>query len=388
MNERVFGKTGVRVKVLGFGAARLPESKRRRFNMELAVPVLRRAIDLGVNYIDSAQAYGAGSSEIAVGLAIKGYDRAGLTLTTKIPVNNALSARAATWRKRLEISLRRMDTPYIDFVFMHGLTWDGFAEHASKPGHALDEMRKAQAEGLIRQVCFSSHDSPQAILRLIDTGEFAGMLVQYNCLDRRNEAVIAHASAHGMGVAIMGPLVAGFLVAPGNTTPWADAPAASRSALALGYVWRNPHVTVALSGMSSVAQVDENIAAAEQFSALSEAERVAWERFYVSQEQRADAWCTYCGACLPCPKRVDIVENLRYMNWQRAWGVQAPARAAYAKLNGRRHWEPWGMFNGRKASACNGCGECEARCPQHVPIVEQLRATAETLGGVALFQGR
>jgi hypothetical protein len=380
MNERVFGKTGVRVKQLGFGTARLPEAGKGKFDMEQAVPVLRHGIDLGLNYIDSAQAYGAGTSEVAVGLAIKGYDRARLNLTTKIPVNLKRDSGPAMWRKRLEISLRRFDTPYIDFLFMHGLTWAAFAEHVSKPGRALDAARRAQSEGLIRHLCFSSHDTAQNIMRLIDTGEFAGMLVQYNCLDRHNEEAIARAAARGMGVSVMGPLVAGFFVADGNTSPWEGAPDAGRSGLALGYAWRNPNITVALSGMSSAAQVDENVAAAERFGALSDAELARWDDFYARQQQRADDYCTYCGACLPCPKRVNIPENFRYMNWRQVWGVQAPAKKAYAKLNGRRHWEPWGMFGGRKATACNACGECEARCPLHIPIVRQLKETAEALG--------
>ncbi|MCL5996495.1 MAG: aldo/keto reductase, partial [Chloroflexi bacterium] len=186
MDERVFGNTGERVRMLGFGTARLPESTKGRFNMEQAVPVLRRAIDLGVNYIDSAQAYGAGTSEVAVGLAIKGYERSQLYLTTKIPVNGRRDAGPAVWRKRLEISLGRFDTPYIDFLFMHGLTWKAFSERVSKPRRALSAARQAQAEGLIRHLCFSSHDSAQNIIRLIDTGEFAGMLVQYDCLDHHN----------------------------------------------------------------------------------------------------------------------------------------------------------------------------------------------------------
>jgi predicted aldo/keto reductase-like oxidoreductase len=382
MNERVFGKTGVQVKMLGFGTARLPEipQGKGKFDMEQAVPVLRRGIDLGLNYIDSAQAYGAGTSEVAVGLAIKGYERSKLNLTTKIPVNDARNASASSLRRRLEISLKRFDTPYIDFLFMHGLTWEGFSERASKPRHALDAARRAQSEGLIRHLCFSSHDTPENILRLIDTGEFAGLLVQYNCLDRHNEAVIAHAAAKEMGVSIMGPLVAGFLVAEGNTTPWQDGPVASRSELALGYAWRNPNVTVALSGMSRVEQVDENVAAADHFSALDDAARAQWDDFYARQQARADAYCTYCGACLPCPKRVNIPENLRYMNWRQVWGVQAPAQKAYAKLNGRRRWEPWGMVGGRKASACDACGKCEPRCPLHLPIIEQLKETAEALG--------
>ncbi len=382
MIERTYGATGVRVAILGFGAARLPESVKGhgRFDYEKSVPVVRRAIDLGVNYIDSAQAYGAGTSEVVIGKAIKGYDRSRLFLTTKIPVGNQVQSRASSWRKRLDISLRRFDTPYIDFVFMHGLTWQAFVDHASRPGRALSEMRKAQQEGLIRHVCFSSHDLPGNIIRLINTNEFAGVLMQYNCLDTSNREAIQRAHEKQMGVAIMGPLAAGLFVNAGASAHLPGAPSAMRPEIALDFALTNSNVTVALSGMSSVEQVEQNVTAVERFGALNAAESADWKRFYCRQQVAADEYCTYCGKCQPCPQQVNIAENFRYMNWQRVWGLDAPARDAYARLNGKEGWQPWGKIEGKNASACNDCGECEPRCPLHIPIIAQLREARESLG--------
>ena len=87
MQYRVFGKTGHRVSILGFGAMRLPQRADKTCDLESAVPMLRRGIDLGINYLDSAHVYIEGTSEVAVGQAIKGYDRAGLYLATKLQVN-------------------------------------------------------------------------------------------------------------------------------------------------------------------------------------------------------------------------------------------------------------------------------------------------------------
>lgn len=380
MQTRPFGATGKSVPLLGFGGARLPETRTWRFDLEKSAPVIRRAIDLGVTYIDSAHVYGAGTSEKAIGLAIQGYDRSRLFLTTKIPSTTPAQVRPSVWRKRLDLSLRRLDTPYVDFLFLHGIEWRSFVDQAAKPRHALDAARQAQAEGLFRHLCFSSHDTPENIIRLIDTGEFEGILVQYNCLDRHNEAAIAHAAARGLGVSIMGPLAAGLLVRQPSTLHWPHEPAMSAPELALRFVWSNPNVTVALSGMSNEAQVEHNVAAAGRYGSLAEAERRQTEAFFASQQQLSDRYCTTCGACLPCPRRVNIPENLRYMNWARVWGLEPAARDAYARLNGRARWEPWGKISGRKAGACDACGECEPRCPWHIPIIAQLKEAAETLG--------
>jgi predicted aldo/keto reductase-like oxidoreductase len=378
MHERAFGNTGVSVSMLGFGAARLPETKPWRFDLERSVPVLRRAFDLGVTYIDSAHVYGAGTSEQAIGRAIQGYDRSKLYLTTKIPSSSETENRPSVWRRRLETSLRRLDTPYVDFLFLHGIEWQAFTERISRPRKALEAARKAQAEGLFRHLCFSSHDTPDHIMRLIDTGEFVGMLVQYNPLDRHNQEAIAHAARKGMGVSVMGPLAAGLLA--GSAADWPGAPGVIAAEMALRYAWRNPGISVPISGMSSVEQVEHNVAAADRCAGQGEAERARWEQFFERQERLADAYCTYCGACLPCPKRVNIPENFRFMNWKRVWGMEKEARAAYARLGGRTRWEPWGKVNGRKAKSCTECGECEPRCPLGIPIMAQLRDTAAALG--------
>jgi predicted aldo/keto reductase-like oxidoreductase len=214
MQYRPFGQTGIQVSALGFGAMRLPTLKDGTVDLEKSAPLLRRGVDLGINYIDTAHVYIEGTSENAVGQAIKGYDRAKLYLATKIPVHEEKDATGSVWRAKLEESLRRFDTPYIDFILFHGLRWGEFENYVSRPGMALEAARKAQTEGLVRHVCFSSHDTAENVIKLINTGEFAGMLVQYNYLDRHNEPAIARAAEKGMGVAIMGPVAGGRLATP------------------------------------------------------------------------------------------------------------------------------------------------------------------------------
>ena len=382
MQYRSFGRTGIQVSVLGFGAMRLPQGKDGTCDLEMAVPLLRRGIDLGINTIDSAYVYINGTSEIAVGQAIKGYDRENLYLATKIPSNEEEKSEPTGWRTRLEESLQRFDTPYIDFILFHGLQWEPFMDHVSKPGRALDVARKAQSEGLVRHICFSSHDTAENIIKLIDTGEFAGILVQYNFLDRHNEPAIARARENDMGVAIMGPVAGGRLATPRGIFVDDEGVLEARTPeLALRFVWNNPDVSVAISGMNSLQQIEENVTAAEIVAGMTEAERAQVNHLVERNERLADLYCTGCEYCMPCPSGVNIAENFRYMNWHRVWGLEKEARKAYDKLTENGTWRPWaGRIEGLKAEACIQCGECEPKCPQNIPIVDQLQEVADTLG--------
>ncbi len=374
MQYRQFGNTGIEVSVLGFGAMRLPEREDGTCDVEKSVPLLRRGIDLGINYIDTAHVYIKGTSECAVGEAIKGYERENIYLATKIPVGDEEKATAASWRSRLEESLKRFDTPYIDFILFHGLRWNAFTDWVSRPGMALAEARKAQGEGLVRHICFSSHDSPDNIIKLIDTDEFVVMLVQYNFLDRANEEAIAHAREKEMGVAVMGPLAGGRLAVPrGVALDEAGVMTVRIPRLALRFIWNNPSVSVALSGMNELEQIEENAAEADQFAKLNEDETAEIDRLIERNRKLSELYCTGCGYCMPCPNNVNIPENFRYMNWYRVWGLEKEAKEAYSKLGSDKSWGPWiGKIEGLKAEACIECGECIPKCPQNIPIIEQL----------------
>jgi predicted aldo/keto reductase-like oxidoreductase len=381
MQYRTFGKSGRQVSILGFGAMRVPTHEDRTADLEQAVPLLRKGLDLGINYIDTAHGYCEGTSEVAVGQAVKGYERAALTITTKVPAGDAEKAGGANWRERLDLSLGRLDT-YIDFILFHGLKWEAFQNFVSQPGGALEAARKAQAEGLVKHIGFSSHDTADNVIRLIDTGEFEAMLVQYNFLDRHNEPAIARAHAAGMGVSIMGPIAGGRLAMAGAVGDGHSPMQIKSSELALRFVWDNPAVSVALSGMTNGEQVEENSAAAGRMEILSAAEQSQIRALFEQNQKLADLYCTGCGYCLPCPNEVQIPENFRYMNWHRVWGMTEEAKAAYGKLSAEGGWTPWtGPIKGKKAEDCIQCGECEAKCPQNIPIVEQLQEVARVLGG-------
>ena len=370
MQYKEYGKTGHKVSRLGFGLMRLPMVG-DHVDMDLSVALIRRAIELGVNYLDSAVGYCKRESQVAFGKGIKGL-RDRVFVSTK---NNYRGEDGDEWQRVLEDSLERIDVDYIDFYHLHGLRLEVYQKQLGT-GKPIERFRKAKEEGLIRHKCFSSHDKPENIKTLIDTGDFEGMLVQYNLLDRRNEEAIAYAAEKGLGVAIMGPVGGGRLVAPSEQIQ-KTVGAKSTPEVALRFVLSNPNVTLTLSGMNSMAMVEENTATAGREEPLTAEERQQVRGMLEETKQLSDLYCTGCGYCMPCPNDIDIPANFTAMNYYNVWGLAEHAKKEYNRLGEKKisdgsRVEAW-------AEACIECGECEPKCPQDIPIREQLKETATAL---------
>ena len=202
------------------------------------------------------------------------------------------------------------------------------------------------------------------------------MTVQYNLLDRRNEIPIAHANASGMGVIVMGPVGGGRLAAPSEQIRrLIPTPVASNAEVALRFVLSNPNVTCAISGMNTVEMVEENAAVASREAPLTLGERKAVEAALAEVTRLSELYCTGCRYCMPCPNEVNIPENFRLMNLHRLYGLTDYARAGYKHMS-----NPDRPKRGKKAEDCLECGECEPKCPQNIPIMEQLKEVAKELG--------
>lgn len=375
MQYRPYGKTGIELSALGFGCMRLP-MKDGHVLEEESIRMIRHAIDNGLNYVDTAYGYCARESELVVGKALQDGYRDKVYLATKNPTRDPDGSK---WRAVLEDQLQRLQTDHIDFYHQHGLNWKTYQELKPVAGGPFDEFQRALEEGLIKHRVFSFHDKAENLFHLLDTGEFEGVLLQYNLLDRSNEEGIAYAAEKGMGVVVMGPVGGGRLgqpseeirkLIPGGVQSTAEA--------ALRFVLANPHVTCALSGMTRMNEVVENLQTASREEPLSSAEKAHMEAMLEENRRLAELYCTGCDYCMPCPNNVAIPDNFRIMNYQRVYGLTEYARQQYRGLANKRVSKEETVD--ARAAVCVECGECLEKCPQNIPIIDQLKEVHATLG--------
>ena len=357
---RQLGRTGYRVSQLGFGAMRLPvigDGEDARVDREKAIPMIRRAFESGVNYIDTAVGYCNRDSQRAVGEALKGW-RDRVVVSTKNPEYED----EKVWWQNLEDSLERLQVAYIDIYNHHGINWEYYCKHVEP--NAGKWMRTARDQGLIKHICVSFHDSNESLVKLIETGYPEVITLQYNMLDQSLENGIALAHERGIGIVVMGPVAGGRL---GASSPVLEqlVPGLKRVPdLALRFVLSNPNVSVALSGMSTMAQVEENIATTADEGSLSDEDKAIIAEHLERLRSMADLYCTGCDYCIPCPQEVNIPHIFKKYNEARVYGLWEPSVKAYTS---------WRWVSGKQADACTECGECEAKCPQHIAIRDQLK---------------
>jgi len=373
MQYRQLGRTGLRVSQLGFGAMRLPmtaDGPEGLVDREKAVPMFHRAFEAGVNYVDTAVGYCREDSQRAVGDAIKGW-RDKLVVSTKNPY---YGEDEVEWWKNLTDSLERLDVDCIDIYNHHGINRDRWAEVDKRVGAW---MRKALDQGLIKHICCSFHHDNDLLVELVDSGYVESITLQYNMLDRKLEEGVAYAASKGVGVVVMGPVGGGRLAARSEVIEEL-LPGIDRVAdLALRFVLSNPNVSVALSGMSTMEQVEQNVATASDEVSLSAEDAKAIDEHIKRLRGLADLYCTGCGYCLPCPQSVAISRIFEMYNTGNVFGLWDAAKDQYSRIGSM----PWDK--GKDASACVDCGQCEEKCPQNIPIREQLKQVHEALAGDA-----
>jgi len=370
MIYREFGNTGIKISALSFGTMRLPEVRDGdsfRVDDEVATPLIRKAYESGINYFDTAWGYCHYDCQRAVGKAIAPF-RDKVYLSTKLPLWN-LEDPQDFW-KYLMTALERLDTGYIDFYHFHALNKDLWKKVLDL--NLLSKMERAKSMGLIRHMSFSFHDDPEVMKTIADSGMFETLLCQYNLIDRTNEKSMAYVREKGMGIAVMGPLGGGNIVSGGKefVSRFTDDNISSAE-LAFSFVLGNPNVSTALSGMASIAELEENLNIVNRLSSNVE---TSWHSLVNSCDEikkLGDLYCTGCGYCEVCPKGIFPASTFKAYNLSKVWGLDA---AAQKKIKN---------FGEEGASAlpteCIGCGKCASICPQKIDIPSELSRTWQYL---------
>ena len=370
MIYRELGKTGYKVSQLGFGAMRLPMTEVKGAQVvdrELAIPMIHRAFEAGLNYIDTAVGYCNEDSQRAVGEALKGW-RDKIVLSTK---NHYYGEDESVWWGHLENSLKRLDVDYINIYNHHGINWERYVNDVEP--RVSKWMLKAKDQGLIKHICTSFHDTNEALMKLIDTGYVESITMQYNLLYRDLEEGIAHAKEKGVGVVIMGPVAGGRLGARSEVLANLIPGINRVPELALRFVLSNPGVTVALSGMSTMQMVEENVVTAADEVSLTAEDKAVIREHVERLAEMANLYCTGCKYCQPCPQEVNIPRIFELYNMGKVYGLWELAKDGYAKFPEQRGQ------GGKQADACIECGECEEKCPQNIQIREQLKTAHAAL---------
>jgi uncharacterized protein len=369
MQYRQYGKDGPQVSTLGFGVMRLPPRKNRGWgsvNFTKAAAVMRAAMEAGVNIFDSHHNYHNGLSEEAIGRALKGWRGQRIVIQTKTPF---YKDEPLDYFKRLvEQALAKTGVSRIDYLLFHSLRLEMF----KKRGRAFLKLTDwAIKRGFIGGRGFSSHDTPENVKALIDTGEFSAMVVSFNWLNQKMADTLAHGAGRGMGVAVMNPVMGGNLAVKTPQILRLLPGAKTAPEVAFRFVLSTPGVATALSGMNDLRQVRENARLADLQPPLTAPQRRAMlDR--LEKVQSRSIVCSACGYCMPCTHGVDIPNNFLHLGRAEMFGLADLAKSGFRRLRKSKEGD-------KSALACERCGQCLPKCPNRIQIVKQLQRTATLL---------
>jgi len=365
-------KNGDKLSILGFGAMRLPE-KDGAIDNEKATALLHHAIDNGINYIDTSWTYHKEQSETFLGDALAGGYREKVRVATKMP--HWLVRSRQDMDRFLEIQLKKLRTDHIDYYLLHALTEGGWEKIK---GYGVREfLDTAKKDGRIRNVGFSFHDNTEVFKEIVDSYDWDICQIQYNYLDENSQAGtegLKYAAEKGIAVIVMEPLRGGNLVRnipPEVSEIWNESDVKRAPAeWGLRWVWNHPEVTVVLSGMNEISQVDENIrTAAEAYpNSLTEKELDTVRKVAEKYRKLMTIPCTGCRYCMPCPAGVDIPGCFELYNSMNMFKAGGGYNSQYMYIV--HHMGVLG--NKTSASLCMNCGRCKEHCPQHIDIPERM----------------
>ena len=353
MKKRRLGKTGWEISVISFGAIKLPQLSQRDCDL-----LLNRAIDLGINFVDTADCYGDSEEKIGKALSRR---REEFYLSTKVDERDGPGVV-----EKLERCLRRLKTDWIDLVLFHDVRGSDYEKIFEKGG--LEALEKAKGQGKVSQIGISIHQSIPMMEKAIDSGAFSVLMVAYSAIDEDRLSADLLPSAHkkGVGLIAMKPLAGGKLAEPMKGWNLKYFKRESPAQVSLRYILTNPHITCAIPGMTNLKELEENVKVGKEPGDLT-SDEISIFMNWVGEIGKG--FCRNCGYCLPCPEKIPIPDIIRIEGYYERYGMKKWAIEQYRLLP-------------VKAGACSFCEQCLERCPYGVPISEHLREIHQRMEGL------
>lgn len=364
---------GKDVSLLGCGAMRLPTKNDGTVDEKQAIELIRSAIDKGINYVDTAYMYHDGVSEKIVAKALKDGYREKVSLADKLPVWYAKTYDdlKKIWNEQMD----RLENNYIDYYLMHNLK-EGIFEYAKKVD-AFKFLSELKDSGKVGHLGFSYHgESFELLKEIVDYFPFEFAQIQLNYMDKDIQAGVKglkYLKEKGLDVIIMEPLKGGRLTdkVPASVQSLFDSSSIKRSPANWGLSWVSnfSEVSLILSGMSNISQLDENLEIINEAEPnfLSEEELTIINKASKIYNDAIKYPCTNCKYCLPCSVGIDIPKNLELLNEYYLYEKHPQTKIDYSLF-----------VNPKKGpNTCTSCKECEGKCPQGLKISEGLKQAAD-----------
>ena len=379
MQYRIDPKSGNKVSALGLGCMRFPGYQVGRPDVASARRIISRALERGVNYLDTAYLYPGNEEVVGVVLDELGA-RESVYLATKLP--HASCKRAEDFDRFFDEQLRRLRTDHIDYYLIHNVTSPSQWERVCALG-IEDWIARQKRSGRIRQIGFSFHGSAGDFPVMLDAFAWDFCQVQYNYANEYYQAGTAgvlSAAERGLAVFVMEPLLGGRLAGKLPTEAFkvfeqaGDAELKSPVDWALAWVWSHPQITMLLSGMAAPEQVDQNVRVANLANpgCMDEKRMRAIVRVQEIFEAANRVPCTGCNYCMPCPRGINIPGCFSAYNasFAHGWftGVQQYFTASAIRTSAPK-----------LVSNCVYCGACTRHCPQGIDIPARLQDVGRRL---------